>query len=181
VKPDEKNRTTSRTIRRRGPFVALAVVIAVVGGACSVSPGGGFDIALGGTIPLPTIAAPAAFQGESTFCGDIGYNTPAFNISGATATIPGINVNLGSGTITVPNIQLNFPQINIQLPQLVVCGGTIDLGTASFPATATATGVLDLATSQLTITATVTIPFTIPILGISFPIVIPLSPFTVQL
>jgi hypothetical protein len=170
---------TSQRTRRRLPFVALAVVIAAVAGACTASPGGGFDIAIGGTLPLPAITSPPAFQGGSVLGCQLGFNTPGLNITGATATIPGININPGAGTVTIPNIQVNLPSIQVQLPSLVTCLGNLDLGTISLPANVTATGVLNLGTSQLTINATVTIPFSI--LGIPFPIVIPLSPIVVQL
>jgi hypothetical protein len=178
MQTDETSRTPSRTRKRRAPFVALAVAIAAIGGACTTS-GGGFDNALGGTVPLPPIVVPQTAQTGTVLLCDITFNSPGATIVGATATIPGINVNLGSGTITVPNIQLNLPSIPNNLGSIQTCLGGIDLGTIAFPATATATGVLNLATSQLSIDATITIPFTI--LGVSFPIVIPLSTIVVQL
>lgn len=179
MQTDHTSQTTSRRVRRRGPFVAIAVVIAAVAGACSPSPGGGFDIAIGGTLPLPPIIAAPAFQGGDVAGCQLGFNTPGLNITGATATIPGVNINPGAGTITVPNIQVNLPSIQVQLPAIVTCAGNLDLGTISLPANVTATGVLNLGTSQLTINATVTIPF--DIFGIPFPIVIPLSPIVVQI
>lgn len=178
MQTDHNNQTASRTVPRRGPVVALAVVIAAVAGACTPS-GGGFNIAFGGTLPLPPISAAPAFQGGDVLGCTIGFNTPGLNITGATATIPGVNIDPGAGTVTIPNIQVNLPAIQILLPSLVTCLGNLDLGTVSLPAAVTATGVLNLATLQLTISATVTIPFSI--LGIPFPIVIPLSPIVVQL
>ena len=176
---DHTSQTTSRTLRRRGPFVALVVVIAAVAGACSASPGGGFDIAFGGTLPLPPITSAPAFQGGDVLGCQVGFNTPGLNITGATATIPGVTINPGAGTVTIPNIQVNLPAIQVQLPSLATCFGNLDLGGFSLPANVMATGVLNLGTSQLTINATVTIPF--EILSIPFPIVIPLSPIVVQL
>ncbi len=178
MRTDPMSQTASRGVRRRGPFVALAVVIAAVAGACAPS-GGGFNIALGGTLPLPPITAAPAFQGGDVLGCPIGFNTPGLNITGATATIPGINIDPGAGTITVPNIQVNLPSIQISLPSLQVCANIISLGNVNLPASALATGVLNLATMQLTINATVTIP--IVILSATFPIVIPLSPIVVQL
>lgn len=179
MQTDHSNQTTSRRVRRRGPFVALAVVIAAVAGACSPAPGGGFDIAIGGTLPLPPITAAPAFQGGDVLGCPIGFNTPGLNITGATATIPGININPEAGTITVPNIVVNLPAVQVQLPSLVTCFGNLDLGGISLPANVVATGVLNLGTMQLTINATVTIPF--ELFGIPLPIVIPLSPIVVQL
>jgi hypothetical protein len=179
VQTQQTNQTSSRLVRRRGPFVALAVVVAAVAAACSPAPGGGFNIAVGGTLPLPPIVVAPAFQGGDVLGCQIGFNTPGLNITGATATIPGINVNPGAGTVTVPNIQVNLPSIQVQLPSLVTCLGNLDLGTINLPAHVTATGVLNLATSQLTINATVTIPF--EILGVSFPISIPIGPIVVNL
>src|SRR4051794_20282079 len=157
----------SRKARRPRLLVALGVAIVAITGACSPS-GGGFDIAIGGTLPLPPIVVAPSFQGGDILGCQIGFNTPGINISGATASIPGINVNLGSGTITVPNITVNLPAIQVQLPSLVTCLGNLDLGTINLPANVVATGVLNLATLQLTINATVTIPFSI--LGIPLPI-----------
>ena len=179
MQTDHTTRDVTRSPRRRAPFVALAVTIAAIAGACTPSPAGGFDIAIGGTIPLPPITAAPAFQGGDVLGCQIGFNTPGLNISGATATIPGINIDPGAGTVTVPNIQVNLPAIQVQLPSLVTCLGNLDLGTISLPANVAATGALNLATSQLTITATVTIPF--EILGIPFPIQIPIGPIVVQL
>lgn len=179
MQTDHPTRTVSRTARRRGPLVAIAVVIAAVGGACTPSPGGGFDIHVGGTIALPPIVAAPAFQGGDVLGCQIGFNTPGVNITGATATIPGINVNPGTGTIAVPNIQVHLPSIRVQLPSLVTCLGNLDLGTINLPAHVAASGSLNLGTSRLTINATVTIPF--EILGVSFPIVIPVGPIVVQL
>ncbi len=171
--------STSRRTRRRGPFVALAVVVAAVGAACTPTAGGGFNIALGGTINLPPIVAAPAFQGGDVLGCRIGFNTPGIDITGATASIPGINVNPGAGTVTVPNIKVHLPSIKVQLPSLVTCLGNLDLGNIALPLDVTATGVLNLASSQLTINATLSIPF--EILGNSFPIVIPLSPIVVHL
>jgi len=179
MQTDHTIQTTFRRVRRRGPFVALAVVIAAVAGACAPSSGGGFNIAVGGTLPLPPITAAPAFQGGNVLGCQLGFNTPGLNIAGATATIPGININPGAGTVTVPNIQVHLPSIQVQLPSLVTCLGNLDLGTISLPANVTATGVLNLGTSLLTISATVTIPFAI--LGVPFPIVIPLSPIVVHI
>ena len=144
----QTSQPTSRSVRRRGPFVALAVVIAAFAGACAPASGGGF-------------------------------NTPGINITGATVTIPGINVNPGAGTVSVPNIQVNLPSIQVQLPSLVVCSGVLNLGTINLPAKVAATGVLNLGAGTLTINATITIPF--EILGVSFPINIPIGPIAVQL
>lgn len=179
MKFDHTSQTMSSRVRRRGPVVALAVALAMVAGACAPSSGGGFNIAIGGTLPLPPIVSAPAFQGGNVLGCQIGFNTPGLNITGATASIPGININPGAGTITVPNIQLNMPSISIKLPSIVTCNGNLALGTINLPANVLATGVLNLGTSQLTINATVTIPFTI--LGTSFPIVIPLSPIVVRL
>jgi len=179
VETDQKSQTTTRRLTRRGPFVALAVVMAAFAGACSPAPNGGFDIAVGGTLPLPPITVAPAFQGGDVLGCQIGFNTPGLNITGATATIPAVNVNLGTGTITVPNIQLHLPAIQVQLPSLVTCLGNLDLGTVNLPADVAATGALNLATSQLTISATVTIPF--EILGAQFPITLPIGPIVVQL
>ncbi len=173
------SQATSRRMRRRGPFLALAVVIAALAGACAPSPGGGFDIAIGGTLPLPPITAAPAFQGGDVLGCQLGFNTPGLNITGATASIPGINIDPGAGTITVPNIELNLPSIQVQLPSIVTCNGNLDLGAVDLPVNVMSTGVLNLATSQLTINATVTIPFAI--LGVPLPIVIPLSPIVVPL
>src|SRR5262245_60730688 len=98
MQTDEVRPTPSRR-RRRGPIVAFAVVIAAFAGACTPSPGGGFDIAIGGTLPLPPIVAQPAFQGGDVLGCQIGFNTPGLNITGATATIPGVNINPGAGTI----------------------------------------------------------------------------------
>jgi hypothetical protein len=171
--------TARRRVRRRGPLVALVVATAAFAAACTPGAGGGFNIAIGGTVPLPPITAAPAFQGGDVLGCPIGYNTPGLAITGATATIPGINVNPGAGTITIPDIQVNLPSINVQLPEIVTCFGNIPLGYVALPASVLATGVLDLATLQLTINATVTIPFSI--LGVPLPIVIPLSPIVVQL
>jgi hypothetical protein len=176
---DRSNQPRTRAMRRRGPFVALAVVIAAVAGACTPSPGGGVDIAVGGTIPLPTIAVAPAFQGGNVLGCQIGFNTPGLTIAGATATIPGININPGTATVTVPNIQVNLPAIQVHLPALVTCLGTLNLGTISLPAHVAATGSLNVATLRLTINATVNIPFSI--LGVSLPISIPIGPIVVQL
>ncbi len=176
---DDTTQTSSRSVRRRGPIVALVVVLAAVAGACAPSSGGGFNIALGGTLPLPPIVAAPAFQGGTVLGCQIGFYTPGLNIVGATATIPGVNINPGAGTISVPNIQVNLPSIQVQLPSLVTCLGNLNLGSVSLPAHVTASGVLNLGTSLLTISATVTIPF--QILGNSFPIVIPLSPIVIQI
>jgi hypothetical protein len=167
----------ARRARRRGRFVAFTIALAAVAAACTTA-GGSFNIAIGGTINLPTITAPPAFQGVDVFGCQIGFETPGLTIRGATATIPGVNINPGAGTITIPNIQLNLPAVQVQLPSLVACGSSLNLGTISLPARVTATGVLQVATLDLTISATVTIPFSI--LGVSFPIVIPLNPITVH-
>lgn len=171
--------TSPRRLPRRGPLVALAAVVALVGGACSPAPGGGFDIAVGGTLPLPPIVVAPAFQGGDVLGCQIGFNTPGINITGATATIPAINVNPGAGTVGVPNIQVNLPAIQVSLPSLVTCLGNLDLGTISLPASVAASGVLNLGAGQLVINATVTIPF--EILGQQFPINIPIGPIVVQL
>ena len=177
---DHMSQTTSRRVRRRGPFVALAVVIAAFAGACTPSPGGGFDIAIGGTLPLPPITAEPAFQGGDLFPGcPVGYNTPGLYITGATVTIPGVNINPGAGTITVANIVVHLPSIRIQLPEIVTCIGNIDPGILELPPSdVVATGVLNVATGQLTINATLTIQFSI--LGFPLPIVIPLDPMVIQ-
>ena len=176
---DQTNQTTTRAPRRRGPLVALAVVLAAVTAACTPAPGGGFNIAVGGTVPLPPIVVAPAFQGGNVLGCQIGFNTPGINIVGATATIPGINVNPGAGTVSVPNIKVNLPAIQVQLPSLVTCLGNLNLGTINLPATVNASGSLNLATMKLTISATVTIPFSI--LGVSFPINIPIGPIVVNL
>src|SRR3954453_9466275 len=116
MQTDHTSQPTSRSVRRRGPFVALAVVIAAFAGACAPASGGGFNIAIGGTLPLPPIVAAPAFQGGNVLGCPIGFNTPGLNITGATVTIPGINVNPGAGTVSVPNIQVNLPSIRVQLP-----------------------------------------------------------------
>lgn len=179
MKTDHTIQPPSRRPHRRGSFVVFAVVLAAIAGACTPSSGGGFNIALGGTIALPPIVAAPAFQGGDVLGCQIGFNTPGLNITGATASLPGININPGAGTVTVSNIQVNLPSIQVQLPSIVSCLGNLNLGTISLPAHVSATGVLNLATSQLTISATVTIPFSI--LGVSFPIVIPLSPIVVHI
>lgn len=175
----ESSPRTSRTARRRGPIVALAVVFAAVAGACAPAPGGGFNIAIGGTLPLPPIVVAPAFQGGNVLGCQIGFNTPGINITGATATIPGVNVNPGAGTVSVPNIKVNLPSIKVQLPSLVTCLGNLDLGSINLPASVNASGSLNLGTMKLTINATVTIPF--QILGNSFPISIPIGPIVVSL
>ena len=175
----EATKPTTSKVRRRGPIVAVVAALVTFAGACSPAPGGGFDIAIGGTLPLPPIVAAPAFQGGDVLGCQLGFNTPGLNITGATATIPGINIDPGAGTITVPNIQVNLPAIQVQLPSIVTCLGNIDLGTISLPANVDATGTLNLATSQLIISATVVIPF--EILGIPFPISIPIGPIVVGL
>ena len=77
------------------------------------------------------------------------------------------------------DIQVNLPAIQVQLPALVTCLGTLNLGTISLPAHVNASGSLNVATLQLTINATVSIPFSI--LGVSFPINIPIGPIVVKL
>jgi hypothetical protein len=179
MQTDHTSQITSRTARRRGPFIALAVVLAAITGACTPASGGGFNIAIGGTLPLPPIVVAPAFQGGNVLGCPVGFKTPGLNITGATVKIPGVNVNPGAGTVSVPNIQVNLPSIQVQLPSLVVCGGTLNLGTINLPAKVAATGVLNLGAGTLTINATITIPF--QILGTSFPINIPIGPIVVQL
>jgi hypothetical protein len=174
----QPTKITSTPARRRGLLVSLAVAVTAIAAACSPT-GSGFNIAIGGTLPLPPIVAAPAFQGGNILGCQIGFDTPGINITGATVSVPGINVNLGAGTVTVPNITVNLPSIQVQLPSLVTCLGNLNLGTISLPAHATATGVLNIATSQLTINATVTIPFSI--LGVSLPIVIPIGPIAVKI
>lgn len=176
---NQTSHSPGRPKRRRGPFVALAVAVAAIVTACTPAPGGGFNIAIGGTVPLPPITAKPAFQGGTVLGCQLGFNTPGLNITGATATIPGINVNLGTGNITVPNIKVNLPSIQVQLPSIVTCLGNLDLGTITLPAQVDATGVFNIPTSKLTINAKVTIPF--ELFGIPLPIVIPLDPIVVQL
>ncbi len=178
MQTDQLSHTPPRRARRRGPVIALIVAFAAVSGACTAS-GGGFNIAIGGTLPLPPIVAAPAVQGGDILGCQIGFLTPSVNITGATATIPSVNINPGAGTITVPNIKVNLPSIQVQLPGIASCFGNLTLGTISLPASVNATGVLNLATSKLTINATVTIPFSI--LGIPLPIVIPLSPIVVAI
>lgn len=175
----QKTQAGTRRVLRRTPIVAFVAVITAFAAACSPAPGGGFNIAIGGTIPLPPIVVQPAFQGGSVLGCNIGFNTPGINITGATATIPGINVNPGAGTVSVPNITVNLPAIQVQLPSLVVCGGSVNLGTITLPAHVAASGSLNLSTMQLTINATVTIPITI--LGVTFPINIPIGPIVVGL
>jgi hypothetical protein len=174
----QETNTPVRRLRRRRLLVSLAVGLTAIAAACSPT-AGGFNIAIGGTLPLPPIVLAPAFQGGDVLGCQIGFNTPGINITGATVTIPGINVNLGSGTVSVPNIGVNLPSIQVHLPSLVTCLGNLDLGTISLPAHVVANGVLNIATSKLTINATVTIPFSI--LGISLPIVIPIGPISVSL
>lgn len=179
MQTEHPTQTTSRAPRRRGPLVALALTMAAVVAACTPAPGGGFNIAVGGTVPLPPITVAPAFQGGNVLGCQIGFNTPGINIVGATATIPGVNVNPGAGTVSVPNIKVNLPAIQVQLPSLVTCLGNLNLGTINLPASVNASGQLNLATSTLTISATVTIPFSI--LGVSFPINIPIGPIAIKL
>jgi hypothetical protein len=179
MQTDPTSQTAARRLRRRSPIVALAVVLTAVAAACSPAPGGGFNIAIGGTIPLPPIVSAPAFQGGNVLGCPIGFNTPGINITGATAKIPGINVNPGAGTVSIPNIEVNLPSIQVQLPAIVTCLGTLNLGTIKLPAHVVASGVLNLGTGQLTINANVEIPFSI--LGISFPINIPIGPIVVGL
>lgn len=173
---------TSRAMTRRsrrGPFVALAVVLAAVAAACTPTSGGGFNIAVGGTLPLPPIAVAPAFQGGNVLGCQVGFTTPGLNIVGATVTIPGINVNPGAGTIGVNNITVNLPSIQVALPSIVVCGNPISLGTITLPAHANASGTLNLNTMTLTINATATVPITI--LGNTFPVSIPIGPISIHL
>ncbi|MCC6184688.1 MAG: hypothetical protein IT194_08515 [Microthrixaceae bacterium] len=166
--------------RRRGPLVALAVVIATVAAACSPTPNG-FDIALGGTIPLPTIQTDTTpvIVGDVLGC-QLGYTPPGVSIVGASATVPGVNVEW-TGVITVPNVKVNLPAITAVLPALSICGNTgagipINLP----PLSVVATGQLNLATSQLVLKGVV-ISTHIDLFGMVIPIDIPLDTITVQL
>lgn len=146
---DHNHRTALRTARRRGPLVAFAATIAIVAGACAPNPGGGFDINVGATVPLPPIVL-----NQGTHLGDLlGCSIDVeFGVSvvGATATIPAINVNPEAGTVSVP-VAVSLPAISLQLPTLGTCLGSLGLGGITLPATANVLSTLNLATMQLSI------------------------------
>ncbi len=171
----------TRRRRRRGPIVAVAVALAFVAAACSPSPNGGIDIALGGTIALPPITTDQTPQTFDFLGCPIGYTPPGVSITGATATIPGVNVQL-SGVITVPNIQVHLPAIQAILPGVLICsnsGSGIPLNLP--PVDVVVTGQLDLGTMQLRLQGLVITTY-IDLFGLaSIPINIPLDTITVQL
>ncbi len=164
-------RTVSRRARRRGPLVAFAATIAIVAGACAPNPNGGFDIAVGATVPLPPIVL-----NQGTHLGDfLGCSIDVeFGVSvvGASATIPAVNVNPGAGTVSVP-VSVYLPAINLQLPTLGTCLGSLGLGGVTLPATANIVSTLNLATMQLSINGSASVTLN---LGLWQPvIVIPIS------
>ena len=168
---NDSNRTTVRRARRRAPLVAFAATIAIVAGACAPNPNGGFDIAIGATVPLPPIVL-----NQGTHLGDIlGCSIDVeFGVSvvGAVATIPAINVNPDAGTVSVP-VSVYLPAINLQLPTLGSCLGQIGLGGITLPANATVVSTLNLATMQLSIQGSASVTLN---LGLWQPvIVIPIS------
>jgi hypothetical protein len=166
--------------RRRGPLVAVAVALAFVAAACTPAPNGGIDIAVGGTIPLPPIQTGQSAQTVDVLGCHIGYTTPGVSITGASATIPGVNIQL-SGVITVPNIKVHLPAIQLLLPGIVVCGqGGQGIPINFPPVNVTATGQLNLGTMQLVISGIV-LSTHIDLFGFIIPIDIPVDPITVQL
>lgn len=167
----DTNRTTLRRARRRGPLVAFAATIAIVAGACAPNPSGGFDIAVGATVPLPPIVLD-----QGTHLGDIlGCSIDVefgVSVTGAVATIPAINVNPGAGTVSVP-VSVYLPAIHLQLPALGTCLGSLGLGGVTLPAHANIVSTLNLATMKLTISGSASVTLN---LGLWQPvIVIPIS------
>ena len=110
---------TVRTRHRRGPLVAIAVVLALFGAACTPSPDdpGSIDIPFGPiTVPLPPIGAvPPPVTVDLILC-QVGYVPPAITIRNATVTIPGLRINPNTTEVGVPNVSVNLPQNNLHLP-----------------------------------------------------------------
>lgn len=168
---DHDHRTTLRMARRRGPLVALAATVAIIAGACAPSSGGGFDIAVGATVPLPPIVLnQGTHLGNILNCSiDVEFGV---SIVGASAKIPAINVNPGAGTVSVP-VAVKLPAINLQLPRLVTCLGSGGLGGVTLPATANVVSTLHLSTMRLDINGSASVTLD---LGLWKPvIVIPIS------
>lgn len=117
--------TPPRVRRLRSPVVAMAMVVAVVGGACAPpSPDagpGGVDVNFGPvTIPLPPIEVrPPATNIPFLVC-NIGYQPPGVRIVGATVTIPGIRIDPAQPIITVPDVVVNIPQLRIPVSTLTL-------------------------------------------------------------
>lgn len=129
------NRTTSRRrLARRGPLVAVAMVVALAGAACAPPSGpagpGGIDVNFGPlTIPLPPIEVrPPATTIPLGIC-NIGYQPPGVQIVGATVTIPGIRVDPNQPIITVPNVVVTIPQLRIPLSTVGLQCGLLQLTT----------------------------------------------------
>lgn len=122
TRPDQRTRKR----RVRGPLVAMAMAVAIIGGACAPpSPpagGGGAEIDFGPlTVPLPPIEmrAPATTIPVLGLC-NISYQPPGVRIVGATLTIPGIRIDPNRPVVTVPNVTVRIPQLRVPLSTLTV-------------------------------------------------------------
>ncbi len=173
-------------LRRRGPLLTAALVLAVVGAACappSPPAGGG---GLGGTfgplvIPLPPIEIrPPAATIPLGICNVI-YRPPGVNIVGATVSIPGIRIDPVRPVITVPNVTVRIPQLRVPLSTVTLRCGLLSVPTQVdliIPSTVfVRAATLDLNARTITLTNP---SFTINGAGLGVPglgdLVVPLPP-----
>lgn len=117
--------TGRRPRRLRGPVVALALVVAMVAGACAPpSPpagGGGIDIPFGPlTVPLPPIEVrPPATDIPLGPCS-VTYRPPGIRIEDATLTIPRVRIDPDKPVITVPNVVLTIPALRVPVASVTL-------------------------------------------------------------
>ncbi len=179
---------TVRTRHRRGPLVAIAVVLALFGAACTPSPDdpGSIDIPFGPiTVPLPPIGAvPPPVTVDLILC-QVGYVPPAITIRNATVTIPGLRINPNTTEVGVPNVSVNLPQNNLHLPGAYLSclglGGATEVALVIPAQVHVRSAMLNLQTGVLSLnnpTITVT-GVGVNLFGLG--LIVPMPPFPIQL